>query len=406
MYPPHHYGGYELSCQDVVERWRRRGHDVAVLTTDMRVPGVTDPPNERATGVWRDLRFYYANGDLHVPPVWQRPGLERHNQRTLAAALGRFQPDVVSLWHMGAMSFSLVTSLAERRVSLVCVVCDDWLSYGPEVDGWMRLFDGRRAAFRPAARLAERVTGIPTHLPDLAAAATFCFVSDSTRRRAEEHARWPVGGAPVIPSGVAPEDFPRPDEAPGARPWQWRLLFVGRLDPRKGIDTAVEALANLPAETTLEVVGKGDDAYRLRLEGIAADAGAAGRVRFSSARRSELGARYRAANVLVFPVRWDEPFGLAPLEAMASGTPVIATGTGGSGEFLADGVNSLLFAPGRADELATAVRRLADDAELRAALVRGGYDTAAHLTVDRQAADLEALHLAAVARTTERQSPA
>ena len=399
MYPPHHYGGYELSCQDVVERWRRRGHDVAVLTTDMRVTGVADPPDERTAGVWRDLRFYYADGDLHLPPVWRRPALERHNQRVLASTLARFRPDVVSLWHMGAMSFSLITSLVERRLPLVCVVCDDWLSYGPDVDGWMRLFDGGRAPLRPARRVVERLIGVPTHLPDLSAAATFCFVSDSTRRRAAEHARWRVSGSSVVPSGVAPEDFPRPDEAAGARPWRWRLLFVGRLDERKGIDTAVEALADLPAETILDVVGKGDDAYRRRLEAIAADVGAAGRVRFSAARRSELGARYRAADALVFPVRWDEPFGLAPLEAMASGTPVVATGTGGSGEFLVDGVNSLLFGPGMAGELAATVRRLADDADLRAALVRGGYDTARHLTVDRQADDLETLHLAVLTRT-------
>ncbi|MBV8387730.1 MAG: glycosyltransferase family 4 protein [Acidimicrobiia bacterium] len=399
MYPPHHYGGYELSCQDVVERWRRRGHDVAVLTTDMRVAGVADPPDEPGHGVWRDLRFYYADGDLHLPPLWRRPGLERHNQRVLASTLDRLRPDVVSLWHMGAMSFSLITSLVDRRVPLVCVVCDDWLNYGPDVDGWMRLFEGGRAPLRPAARIVERLTAVPTRLPDLAAAATSCFVSESTRRRAEEHGRWPVSGAPVIPSGVAPEDFPRPDEAPGTRPWRWRLLFVGRLDERKGIDTAVEALADLSADTILDVVGKGDDAYRQRLEAIAANVGAAGRVRFSAARRSELSARYRAADVLVFPVRWDEPFGLTPLEAMASGTPVVATGTGGSGEFLVDGVNSLLFAPGKADGLAAAVRRLADDAHLRAALVRGGYDTAARLTVDRQADDLEALHLAVLART-------
>ena len=50
MYPPHHYGGYELSCRDVVDRWRARGHDIEVLTTTMRVPGVADPPEEPGRG--------------------------------------------------------------------------------------------------------------------------------------------------------------------------------------------------------------------------------------------------------------------------------------------------------------------------------------------------------------------
>ena len=42
MYPPHHLGGYELLCQDTVERFRRRGHEVVVLTTTMRRPDVDD----------------------------------------------------------------------------------------------------------------------------------------------------------------------------------------------------------------------------------------------------------------------------------------------------------------------------------------------------------------------------
>ena len=57
MYPPHHYGGYELICRDVVERLNERGHSTAVLTTTMRVPGVADEPGEDDGGVWRRLRF-------------------------------------------------------------------------------------------------------------------------------------------------------------------------------------------------------------------------------------------------------------------------------------------------------------------------------------------------------------
>ena len=406
MYPPHHLGGYELSCQDVVERWRGRGHEVVVLTTDMRLPGVVDPAGERSRGVRRDLRFYYADGELHRPPLWKRVALERHNQRVLGDALQRGEPDVVSLWHMGAMSFSLVTALVDASVPVVYVVCDDWLSYGPEVDGWMHLFAGRRPVLRPFASAVERLSGVPAHLPDLAVTGTFCFVSESTRRRAEESTPWAFPGAAIVPSGVAPEDFPAPAERPGSRPWRWRLLFVGRLDHRKGIDTAVRALEFLPPAANLEVVGRGDDAYRRRLEALAAEVGASERVQFTVVARSQLAHHYRTADALVFPVRWEEPFGLAPLEAMASGTPVLATGTGGSGEYLVDGENCLLFPPDGAEELAAAVTRLGDDADLRAALVTAGLRTAASLTVDRQADALEALHQAAVAGAARRQSPA
>src|SRR4029079_8556256 len=78
----------------------------------------------------------------------------------------------------------------------------------------------------------------------------------------------------------------------------------------------------------------------------------------------------------IFPVIWEEPWGLVPLESMALGRPVIATGRGGSGEYLRDEDNALLYEAGDADALAAAVRRLADDPKLRARLRHGGSEAA------------------------------
>jgi glycosyltransferase involved in cell wall biosynthesis len=96
---------------------------------------------------------------------------------------------------------------------------------------------------------------------------------------------------------------------------------------------------------------------------------------------------------MVFPSTWAEPFGLVPIEAMACGVPVVATGVGGSREFLVDGENCLLFTPGDEASLVEAVRRLASDPGLRARLVRNGLETAAELDVDRLADDMEAWHV-------------
>jgi glycosyltransferase involved in cell wall biosynthesis len=81
--------------------------------------------------------------------------------------------------------------------------------------------------------------------------------------------------------------------------------------------------------------------------------------------------------VVLFPVLWDEPWGLVPLEAMAMGTPVIASGRGGSAEFLRDGENACLYGPAESpEELAQAVQLLAQDEPLRLRLVAGGATTA------------------------------
>jgi glycosyltransferase involved in cell wall biosynthesis len=92
--------------------------------------------------------------------------------------------------------------------------------------------------------------------------------------------------------------------------------------------------------------------------------------------RIELADAYAEASTVLFPVLWAEPFGLVPLEAMGIGRPVVASGTGGSGEYLRDGENCLLHEPGDPQSLAAAVQTLADDATLRERLRQGGFATA------------------------------
>jgi glycosyltransferase involved in cell wall biosynthesis len=158
------------------------------------------------------------------------------------------------------------------------------------------------------------------------------------------------------------------------------VLYAGRVDERKGIATAVEALAALPAETTLVIQGGGDEDFGARLREQASALGVADRVEFRAPSRDDLAASYAECDALLFPVIWDEPWGLVPLEAMSVGRPVVATGTGGSAEYLRDRENCLLFEPRDAAALAAAVRRLADSADLRARLVAGGRETAGRFT--------------------------
>ena len=108
---------------------------------------------------------------------------------------------------------------------------------------------------------------------------------------------------------------------------------------------------------------------------------------------------------MVFPSEWAEPFGLIPLEAMACGRPVVATGTGGSAEFLLDGVNCLLFDPGDPDSLAASVRRLGAEPSLRARLIAEGLLTADGFDTERLALVLEEWHVAAAERFAQGEPP-
>lgn len=369
MYPPQHLGGYELVWRSAMRHLRALGHDVRVLTSDVRIR----EPDAEDAGTFRELRWYWREGAFPRLGWRQRVELERHNAATLASHLADQRAEVVSWWSMGGMSLSLLEQVRRAGLPAVAFVHDDWLVYAPKVDAWVRPFRKRRRL----AALAERLTGLPAHV-DLEAATRFVFVSETVRRRARQE------GYALENSGIAPSGI---DEAfLGLRPtrqWGWRLLYAGRLDPRKGVDDAVAALAELPAQATLTVVGDGDSAEIERVQAHAADLGVADRVLLVGMRsREELIRYYEQADVVVFPVRWREPWGLVPLEAMAIGRPVVATADGGPGEYLIDGQNCLAVPAEAPSEIARAVNRLTDEA-LRARLRKGGESTAAEHTERR-----------------------
>jgi glycosyltransferase involved in cell wall biosynthesis len=366
MFPPHSLGGYEAIWRASDSYFRGRGHSTRVLTTDFRLPAAADAPELHAD-VHRELRWYWHEHDFPSMGARARMALERHNAAVLRRHLEELRPDVVAWWAMGGMSLSLVEQVRRAGLPAVGVVCDDWLLYGPVVDKWTRVFANRR----PLGAIAERLTRLPSRV-DLDAAAHWVFISDFTRRRAVE--RRGLSSSEVAYAGIDPDAFS--PEAP--RDWRWRLLYAGRLDERKGIDTVIETLGHLPDEAHLQVIGSGDEEYGGRLAAPVEEGGLTGRVELSPQRgRAELARAYAGADALVFPVRWAEPWGLVPLEAMACGTPVVATGTGGSAEYLRDGENCLLFEAGDSRALAAALSRLAEDPGLRARLREQGLETAA-----------------------------
>jgi glycosyltransferase involved in cell wall biosynthesis len=364
-------GGYELVWRSAVRHLRSLGHDVRVLTTDYRLP---DPAEPEDPDVHRELRWWWRDHAFPQRPPRERLQIERHNARVLERHLHDQQTEVVTWWSMGGMSMSLLERVRRRGLRALAFVHDDWLDYGPRVDAWLKLFSGPRRG-RLAAP-AETLLRLPTRV-QFGTAARYVFVSETTRRRALA-ARGPLPDTGIAHSGIDPSYIdPRPEH-----PWEWRLLYVGRIDQRKGIATAVDALAQLP-QATLTIIGEGDPVADQRLRAQADRLDVTDRVRIEGFRpRAELPAAYEHADVTIFPVIWEEPWGLVPLESMALGRPVIATGRGGSGEYLRHEDNAVLYEAGDADALAAAVKRLAHDPGLRARLHAGGAKTAPLYTED------------------------
>lgn len=362
VFPPHDFGGgYEAVWESAVRHLDSRGHVVRVLASD-HTHG-TDLPE--IADAHRDLRWYWRDHQFPARGLRDCLAIERHNLASLTRQIGDFGPDVVSWWSMGGLSMSLLEAVRRRGLPAVAFVHDDWLDYGRRADQWHL----RARRQRYPASLAERLLGVPGRV-DFDAAAHYAFVSEATRSHARAKGLR-LGDSSIAHSGIRPRFQLAPDQ-----PWRGRLLAVGRVDPRKGVATAIEALAELP-ESTLKVVGDGPPDHLRELRGLAASLGVDARVDFAGpAAPEDLPAVYATADAVVFPVTWNEPWGLVPLEAMASGRPVLATGRGGSAEYLTDGENSLLFPARDSWALADRVKRLAESPTLRGNLRNAGILTA------------------------------
>ena len=146
------------------------------------------------------------------------------------------------------------------------------------------------------------------------------------------------------------------------------FVFAGRLTPQKNLPLAISALSRV-ADASLVVVGEGPS--RAELSRAIDDAGVCDRVTLTGALpRADAIQRMRAADASILPSDW-ENFPHAAVEALAAGTPVVATAVGGVPEIVHSGINGLLVPPRDPDALAAAMARLNDDGELLASLRAG-----------------------------------
>jgi glycosyltransferase involved in cell wall biosynthesis len=161
------------------------------------------------------------------------------------------------------------------------------------------------------------------------------------------------------------------------------LLAVARLTDQKGIDVAIRALADLPDDTVLVVLGEGPE--RAALQRLAREFGVEARV-FLLGRVPDVAAWLGRATMLVHPARW-EGFGLGVLEAMLAGLPVVATNVSALPELVVDGETGVLVAPDDVGALVRAVELALERPELGVAgLARAHADFSVARMADRTAA--------------------
>lgn len=196
-----------------------------------------------------------------------------------------------------------------------------------------------------------------------------------------------------------------------------RIMTVGRLVPRKGVDLVIRALRTL-ADTGVDdlelvIAGGGGDAKRLgedpearRLLALAAELGVADRVVLEGqVPRERMPELLRSADAVVC-TPWYEPFGIVPLEAMACGVPVIAAAVGGLIDTVVDGQTGLHVPPRNVEALAAAIRTVVEDPAAARKLGRAGLARVhARYSWDRIAAETEKAYQLTLNQANGRPAP-
>jgi len=336
IWPPD-VGGPASHAPEVADYLVGRGHGVEVVTTAAAPPA---PTGYRVHWVSRAI----PKGLIHA--------------RVAALVCRRArQADVV--YTTGMFGRSCAGSTAAARPYVVKLTADPAFERARrrgivegDVDAFQRSAHGLRAA---ALRLARDV--------ELRRAAhVFCpsaYLRDIVLS-------W---GIPPERVSVLPNPYPalphlRPrDELRESFDLKGRTLaFAGRLSAQKSLDVALAALAEVE-DVTLVIAGDGD--RRVPLERRAAELGVADRVHFLGAQsRDRVLELFRAADAALLSSSW-ENFPHTVVEALAVGTPLLATRVGGVGEIVHDGENGLLVPAGDRDALAESIRRFFDDDPLR-----------------------------------------
>ena len=167
---------------------------------------------------------------------------------------------------------------------------------------------------------------------------------------------------------------------------QRTILFVGRILDIKGISPLIKAFASVDTDASLMIVG--DGAYLSKAKKVAHRLKLERRVRFAGwLDDTETSECYQAAQLVVIPSLWPEPFGIVGIEAMAHGKAVIAYNVGGISDWLEDGVNGYLVRRGRISDLSLVINELLRNSQLRERLGLNGrrlfeekYTSKVHLT--------------------------
>jgi phosphatidylinositol alpha-mannosyltransferase len=325
---------------------RARGHDVRIITSSHGLQKASEGDIIRV-GKGFSVPFNGSMGTITLSPTYLAQ---------MRAILERERFDVLHYHEPFVPFLSLVTLTLSTSVNVGTFHAFGGLSISYEF--------GKRMLGHYAGKLHGRIAVSP---------AARHFIS-----------RYFPGEYKIVPNGVEPGRYQRAVPIARYRDGVPNILFVGRMEPRKGLIHLLRAFRKLRRDgvrARLLLVGTGPgerEARRYVLTRQLDDVEFLGRV--SEAQKAQL---FKTADIYVSPATGRESFGIVLLEAMSAGAPIICSDIHGYRGVVRRERDGILVEPGNADALAASIRRLIDDPELRAQLSRAGEERAQLFTWER-----------------------
>ncbi len=286
--------------------------------------------------------------DIHTNGSVARLAFAPSTMKAIEEAMHDFAPDVVHVHEPFALSVGL-----KAVWSSPAPVVATFHSYFARETLQGRLYSAAAPLLRPTWRMLSRRLA----------------VSQAARHSAK--GRLGKGNVTIVPNGVDIERFALALPASHLPPGR-KLLFVGRLEPRKGLPFVMQAFAQLASryrDLQLLVVGDGPERDAINVLPLSLRA----RVHMLGNVSDEaLPTYHRAANIFVAPATGGESFGIVLVEAMAAGLPIVASNIVGYREVARDGREALLVKPADATALAIGIAQLLDHPEEGARLGANG----------------------------------
>jgi D-inositol-3-phosphate glycosyltransferase len=378
-YPPGYVGGIGTQCRVKARSLSARGHEVVVLTAgDGAGPPLHRRDDDGVTAY--ELRApggqfaVYRTETYWLGYTWAVLGA----LRSLSAERGF---DVIDFPDYGAEGFAFQLDRREDDATAVAVHLHGSLHMFAEQIGW--------------PEPGDRLLRVGTFMEDISiqAADRLLAASEAIAELTATRLHVPRESIDVVAGAVDAERF-APAGEHDRRGEEVRLLFVGNVVANKGIWTVLDALVRLAHEhpqLSLSIAGAADEQTTEQLLARALEAGVGERVHLLGfVEHSELPALYRSADALVMPSQYEGGLGMAYLEAMACGLPVVASGAGGAAEAVVDGDTGIVLDAGGAEETAAAIHTLLARPELRARMgAAGRARVEQHFSVERYAARVE-----------------